>query len=77
MATVGPGDQSVKHASRTFSIVLVVVIILMFVCLALWVALSVAIAKPDGSESSLIDGISKTFTGCVGALLGLLGGKLS
>jgi hypothetical protein len=71
------GAPSVKHASRTFIIVLLLVALLMFVCLGLWVGLSVAIAKPDGAEASLIDGVSKTFTGCVGALLGLLGGKLS
>ena len=73
----GNGDVAVKHASGIFTIVLVIVVVLMFVCLGLWVALSVAIAHPDGNESELIDGVSKTFTGCVGALLGLLGGKLS
>ena len=72
------GDPAViRGASGAFSVILVTVIVLMFVCLALWVTLGIAIERPTATQSSLIDGVSKVFTGCVGALLGLLGGKLT
>jgi hypothetical protein len=64
-------------AVRWFNRTLLAVITLTFVTLILWVALALAIPDPTPSETGLIEGVSRTFTACVGAILGLLGGKAS
>lgn len=57
--------------------ILIVVVVLMFVCLAIWVTLGVLLADPTSSQAALIEGMSRALFGCLGALLGLLGGKLA
>jgi hypothetical protein len=69
--------EPVVVAGPWFSRLLVTIIVLMFLTLAIWVVLGVAIAAPSSSQSALIDGMSRAFFGCLGALLGLVGGKLS
>jgi hypothetical protein len=69
--------EPVVLAGPWFSRVLASVIALMFICLAVWIALAVAIAHPTDSQGALIEGLSHAFSGCLGALLGLLGGKLA
>ncbi len=64
-------------AGPWFSRIIVIVTVLMFVCLVLWVVLAIVIAAPTPSEATLIDGVSRGFTACLGAILGLLGGKLA
>jgi hypothetical protein len=71
------GDGPEVVAGPWFSRILVTVIALMFVCLALWVILAIAITDPTSGQSTMIDGVSRGFTGSLGAILGLLGGKLA
>ncbi|HEY1834502.1 MAG TPA: hypothetical protein VGG08_08705 [Solirubrobacteraceae bacterium] len=53
------------------------VVALTFVCLTLWVVLALAIGAPSKPAATLIEGISHSFTMCLGCLLGLLGGRIS
>ncbi len=63
--------------ARWFNRTLLAVVALMFVTLILWVTLALAIPRPTPSETGLVEGISRTFTACLGAILGLLGGKVA
>ncbi len=67
----------VVAAGPWFARLVVIVIAVMFVCLAVWVVLGVVIADPTPSQATLIEGMSRAFSGCLGALLGLVGGKLA
>lgn len=67
----------VVTASPLFSRILVGLFIITLILLGLWVGLAVGINDPDTAQSNLIEGISKAFTGCLGALFGLIGGKLA
>jgi hypothetical protein len=71
------GQQTVILAPRWFSRMLFGVFALTFICLALWVVLAITIAHPTPQESTLTEGVSHAFTACLGAILGLVGGKLS
>ncbi len=73
----GDGGGPAGVASATFSNIVAIVTIVMFVCLILWVVLALLITTPTSSQSALIEGVSHGFAACLGALLGLLGGKLS
>lgn len=65
------------QASKWFSRLLTIVVVLTFVCLALMVILGIAIPNPTESQKSLMDTVSKAFTACLGALFGVIGGKLA
>jgi threonine/homoserine/homoserine lactone efflux protein len=89
LSIVGPGKSALSVRSRMgaaettapsspwFSWIVIVVILLMFVCLAIWVVLGVLLADPTSSQAALIEGMSRAFFGCLGALLGLVGGKFA
>jgi TRAP-type C4-dicarboxylate transport system permease small subunit len=61
----------------TYKWVLVTVICLTVICLALWVAMSWAIAHPSASQAQTIDALSKAFFGLAGALTGVVTGKVA
>jgi hypothetical protein len=69
--------KPVLGAGSWFSRLIVTVVVLMFVCLGIWVVLGVALADPTPSQAALIEGMSRAFFGCLGAVLGLVGGKLA
>ena len=69
--------EPVVVAGPWFSRLLVTIIVLMFLTLVIWVVLGVVIATPTDSQSALMDGMSRAFFGCLGAVLGLVGGKLA
>jgi uncharacterized membrane protein len=73
----GGGKPVELQASRWFSRLLATIIILTFVCLALMVVLGIAIPDPTETQKSLMDTVSKAFTACLGALFGVIGGKLA
>jgi hypothetical protein len=52
-------------------------IVMTLICLALMVALGVAIPEPTQSQESLMENIDKAFFGCLGVVVGALGGKLA
>jgi len=69
--------SSATIADPWLSRILASVIALTFVTLILWVVLALAISQPSPGEAGLVEGISRTFTACLGAILGLLGGKVA
>ncbi len=62
-------------AAPWFNRILVTVVALTFAILILWVVLALAISRPTPGETGLVEGISRAFTACLGAILGLLGGR--
>jgi hypothetical protein len=72
-----PPPPVVVSTSPWFSRILVALLLLTFVCLGLWVGLALGLSEPTPSQSDLIEGVSKAFTGCLGAFFGLIGGKFS
>jgi len=77
MAGNGPSEVVAGRVSPVFLISLAAVIVLMFLCLILWVVLALAVDDPSPQVNTLTEGVSHAFTACLGALLGLLGGKLA
>jgi hypothetical protein len=77
--TDGGGEDGATEvvAGPWFSRILLAVIALMFICLFLWIGLAIAITAPTSGQATMIDGVSRGFTGSLGAILGLLGGKLA
>jgi hypothetical protein len=75
----GGDSQPVRviPASKWFSRILVIVTVLMFICLVVWVACGVTIADPSQSQTDTIDNVQKAFFGCLGTLLGTIGGKVA
>lgn len=67
----------VVPASPLFSRILVGLSVLTVVLLGLWVGLALGLDSPNTAQNNLIEGISKAFTGCLGAFFGLIGGKLA
>ena len=74
-----PAGEIVKAANvgvpfRTAFLTLVVATVL-FLAIDIW--LSVGFPKPDDAVSNLIEGMDWAFKLCLGALIGLLGGKVA
>jgi TRAP-type C4-dicarboxylate transport system permease small subunit len=65
------------RVSPVFNIVLIVFVVLMFACLIAAVWMSIQISKPDAAEQTALDNLWRGFTGTLGFLLGLFGGKLA
>jgi len=76
---VAPGRDRIEVilASRRFTWTLVAVMVLALALLVALVYLSVTIPDPTKSQSSAIDTITKALFACVGAVVGLLGGKVT
>jgi hypothetical protein len=69
--------RSATTADPWLGRILASVVVLTFVSLLLWVVLALAISRPSPEEAGLVEGVSRTFTACLGAILGLLGGKVA
>ena len=69
--------SAARIADPWLSRILASVTALTFVTLILWVVLALAISRPSPEEAGLVEGISRTFTACLGAILGLLGGRVA
>ncbi len=65
------------YASKRFTQSLVAVCVLSLVLLVAMILLSLALPEPTKSHSDTMGAVSKAFFICVGALAGLLGGKLT
>lgn len=68
---------AVVDVGKWFVRVLLLIALLTFVCLGLWIGMAIAIPKPSQSQTNAIENLSKAFTGCLGALIGMVGGKYS
>lgn len=69
--------EAVTPSPRWFGYILLALVAMTFLSFVAMIVLGIALPDPSSSQGVIEDDVSKVLFGCLGALIGAIGGKFS